>query len=164
MELYREMAAQKGLEMTYESASSLASVVGDREALEEVFTNLLSNAIAYTPAGGAIRVREGRRGDYIWVEVSDTGVGISPDAIPKIFDRFYRVKDERTRHVVGTGLGLPIVKGIMEAHLGVVEVESEPGEGSTFRVLIPETPVAMETRGEEVNEEMSDEARRVGEA
>ena len=94
-------------------------------------------------------MRAGKRGAYLWVEVIDSGVGIPPEVISKIFDRFYRVKDERTRHVVGTGLGLPIVKGIVEAHLGVVEVQSEPGQGSTFRVLIPEAPHGMHARGQD---------------
>jgi PAS domain S-box-containing protein len=136
--LFRELADKKGLRLDREPFPHPLVVVGDGGSLEEVFTNLLSNAIAYTPAGGEIRVRGGSRGGYIWVEVRDTGVGIPAEAVPKIFDRFYRVKDEKTRHVVGTGLGLPIVKGIVEAHLGTVEVESEPGKGSTFRVLIPE--------------------------
>lgn len=164
VELYREMAVEKGLGLTYEPSPSLPCVVGDRDALEEVFTNLLSNAIAYTPSGGEIKVTQGKRGDYVCVDVSDTGVGIPPEAIPKIFDRFYRVKDERTRHVVGTGLGLPIVKGIVEAHLGFVEVESEPGKGSTFRVLIPESAVATEGLGEEPMGEARGETSRGREA
>lgn len=135
---YREMACRKGLALGWEASHGPMWVVGNAGALEEVFSNLLSNAIAYTPEGGTIRVCMGRRGGYVCVEVADTGVGIPAECIPRIFDRFYRVRDERTRHVVGTGLGLPIVKGIVEAHLGAVEVESSPGRGSTFRVLIPE--------------------------
>lgn len=71
------------------------------------------------------------------VEVEDTGLGIPPDCVPRIFDRFFRVRDERTRHVLGTGLGLPIVKGIVEAHLGAVEVDSTPGQGSTLQSAHP---------------------------
>jgi two-component system phosphate regulon sensor histidine kinase PhoR len=69
--------------------------------------------------------------------VTDTGVGIPASEIPKIFDKFYRVKDPKTRKVMGTGLGLSIVKGIIEAHNGTIKVESTPGKGTTFRVLLP---------------------------
>jgi PAS domain S-box-containing protein len=130
-------AAEKGVRLRLDPPAALPLVVGDGAALEEVFTNLVSNAIAYTPAGGEVRVRAGIRGGYVWTEVTDTGIGIPAQALPRIFDRFYRVKDERARQVVGTGLGLPIVKGIVEAHLGTIEVESTHGEGSVFRVLLP---------------------------
>jgi signal transduction histidine kinase len=69
--------------------------------------------------------------------VSDTGVGIEPEEIPKIFDKFYRIKDQRTRHVRGSGLGLALVKEIVESHCGTLEVKSRPGLGTTFRVLLP---------------------------
>jgi two-component system phosphate regulon sensor histidine kinase PhoR len=145
---YREMAAGKGQSLVCEPPGEPLWVVGDASALEEVFCNLLSNAVSYTPEGGNIRVCMAKRGGYVCVEVADTGVGIPPECIPRIFDKFYRVRDERTRNVVGTGLGLPIVKGIVEAHLGAVEVESKPGEGSKFRVLIPEAscPVLRSSR------------------
>jgi two-component system phosphate regulon sensor histidine kinase PhoR len=71
------------------------------------------------------------------VRISDTGIGIEPEEIPKIFDKFYRVKNPKARQIIGTGLGLALVKGIVEAHRGTVEVESRLGEGSTFRVLLP---------------------------
>ena len=71
------------------------------------------------------------------IKISDTGVGIPESEIPKIFDKFYRVKDPKTRKVMGTGLGLSIVKGIIEAHNGTIEVESVQGEGTTFRILLP---------------------------
>ena len=73
------------------------------------------------------------------MRVSDTGVGIAAEEVPKIFDKFYRVKHPQTRQVIGTGLGLSIVKGVIEAHRGSVEVESKPGVGTTFRVLLPAT-------------------------
>jgi signal transduction histidine kinase len=97
----------------------------------------VSNGINYTPQGGTITIRSSVEGDYIKVEVSDTGVGINPEDLPKVFDRFYRVRSEQTRHVVGTGLGLAVTKAIMEAHLGSVEVKSEIGKGSTFSVFLP---------------------------
>ena len=115
----------------------LPPVRADRRSLEEVFTNLVSNAINYSPDGGEVTVSGLSHGDYLEVRISDTGIGIEPEEIPKIFDKFYRVKHPRTRQTIGTGLGLAIVKGIVEAHRGTVEVESQLGAGSTFRVLLP---------------------------
>jgi two-component system phosphate regulon sensor histidine kinase PhoR len=115
----------------------LPLVQAHARSMEEVFTNLISNAINYSPDGGTVTVSAIPQGEYLEVRVSDTGVGIEPEEIPKIFDKFYRVKHPQTRQVIGTGLGLAIVKGIIEAHRGSVEVESEPGIGTTFRVLLP---------------------------
>jgi len=75
--------------------------------------------------------------DSVEIQVSDTGVGIPPEELPKIFDRFYRVKNPKTRHISGTGLGLSLVKGIVEAYHGRIEVKSVPNMGTTFRVLLP---------------------------
>jgi signal transduction histidine kinase len=105
--------------------------------MEEVFNNLISNAINYSPDGGRVTVTAISHGDYLEVRVSDTGVGIAPEEVPKIFDKFYRSKHPKTRQVIGTGLGLAIVKGVVEAHRGSVRIESELGVGTTFRVLLP---------------------------
>jgi two-component system, OmpR family, phosphate regulon sensor histidine kinase PhoR len=115
----------------------LPLIQADRRSMEEVFMNLLSNAINYSPNGGEVRVSAVSRGDYLEVLVSDTGVGIDPEEVPKIFDKFYRAKHPQTRQVIGTGLGLAIVKNIVEAHRGSVQVESQPGVGTTFRVVLP---------------------------
>ena len=109
----------------------------DRENMEQVFINLISNAINYTPQGGRVEVRATTEGDHLCVEVSDTGIGIPEEDLPRIFDKFYRVKSDQTRHITGTGLGLSIVKGIVEAHFGSVRVRSRVGKGSTFTVLLP---------------------------
>ena len=89
------------------------------------------------PRGGDIVVSAVSSGKFLEVCVSDTGVGIDPEEISKIFDKFYRIKDPRTRHVRGSGLGLAIVKAIVESHGGCVEVTSRLGKGTTFRVLLP---------------------------
>jgi signal transduction histidine kinase len=112
--------------------------LGDRDNLERVFTNLLSNAIKYTPAGGKILIEVCSDGDYVKTVVQDTGIGISQEDLPRIFDKFSRVRSEKTRGIVGTGLGLSIVKGIVEAHLGSISVESEEGTGTTVTVLLPQ--------------------------
>jgi signal transduction histidine kinase len=119
-------------------------VQADRRNMEEVFTNLVSNAINYTPVGGTVTVSAIPYEEYLEVRVSDTGVGIDSEEITKIFDKFYRVKHPETRQVIGTGLGLSIVKGVVEAHRGSVDVESEPGVGTTFRVLLPTISGAKE--------------------
>ncbi len=115
----------------------LPTFTSDPLSLESIIGNLISNAINYTPEGGAISVRIENVGDNVRIDVQDNGFGIEAKNIGKIFDRFYRIKNEKTRFITGTGLGLPIVKGLVEAMGGSISVESEPGRGSTFTVLIP---------------------------
>jgi signal transduction histidine kinase len=105
--------------------------------MEQVFTNLFSNAINYTPQGGRITVTGKATSDFVTIAVADNGFGIPRDELPLIFERFYRAKNEKTRNIVGTGLGLPIVKSIVEAHNGTIKAESTEGVGSTFSVRLP---------------------------
>ena len=111
----------------------------DAERLGQVMDNLLSNAVKYTPDGGRVTVRLRTAGEHALLWVSDTGVGIPPEQIPALFHKFHRVPGETTRAIRGTGLGLMIVKEIVEAHGGLVRVESEgvPGRGTTFVVSLP---------------------------
>jgi len=119
-------------------ATPLPLVNADPLALESIFGNLITNAINYTPEGGRIRVSAGTAGIHLRVQVADTGFGIAAAHLDKIFERFYRVKDDKTRFITGTGLGLPIVKGLVDAMGGTIEVESAPGRGSTFTVALPQ--------------------------
>ncbi|RJR38595.1 MAG: response regulator [Desulfobacteraceae bacterium] len=112
-------------------------IQADPKSLEEIFNNLITNAINYSPDGGKVNVAAAGHGEYVQILVEDTGVGIDPVELPKIFDKFYRVKHPKTRQVTGTGLGLAIVKGAVEAHHGSIDVESAPGKGTTFRILLP---------------------------
>jgi len=130
-------AREKGLEISLESPDRLNPVLANRRNMEEVVSNLITNAIKYSPRGGRITVSAGAESGYVVIRVSDTGIGIPEEELDKIFNRFYRVKDERTRYVNGTGLGLSIVKSIVEAHHGNIQVKSRPGEGSTFIVYLP---------------------------
>lgn len=130
-------AESQGVQLELRAEPGLPLVQADARGMEEVFGNLISNAINYSPDGGAVTVTVARQGDSLEVIVRDSGVGIDPEEVPKIFDKFYRVKHPRTRQVIGTGLGLAIVKGIIESHRGSVEVQSRPGVGSAFRVLLP---------------------------
>ncbi len=115
----------------------LPNMSADPIALESIFGNLITNAIKYTPEGGKVRVDAERAGVNIRVRVIDNGYGMAEKHLEKIFERFYRVKDDNTRYINGTGLGLPIVKGLLDSMGGIVEVESTPGEGSVFTVLLP---------------------------
>jgi two-component system, OmpR family, phosphate regulon sensor histidine kinase PhoR len=120
--------------------SPLPEIQADPLALESIFGNLIANAITYTPDGGSIRVEVDMAGVNVRARVIDNGIGIPEKHLTQIFERFYRVKDEATRYITGTGLGLPIVKGLLDAMGGIIEVQSTPGEGSVFTVLLPATP------------------------
>jgi len=137
VELMEGEARAKEISLDPRFDASLPPVLGDRGNLEGVFTNLVSNAIKYTPQGGTVRIAVSPDGDYVKTVVRDTGIGISKEDLPRIFDKFARVTSEKTRGIVGTGLGLSIVKSIVEAHLGSISVESEEGKGTTVIVLLP---------------------------
>ena len=115
----------------------LRPVQADPKNMEEVINNLLSNAINYSPNGGTVTIRAVGLGEFMEIEITDTGVGIPEEELPKIFDKFYRVKHPETRKVIGTGLGLAIVKSVVEAHHGTIEVRSSLGKGSAFRIRLP---------------------------
>jgi signal transduction histidine kinase len=117
-----------------ESAVGTLIVSGDAARLEQVAANLIDNAVKYTPSGGAVEISL-RRNAHAVLKVRDTGVGIAPDEIPRIWDRLFR--GDRSRTERGLGLGLSLVKAIVEAHGGTVTVESDAGKGSTFAVSLP---------------------------
>lgn len=117
----------------------VTSLVGDPQHLARVFVNFLSNAIKYTPEGGEIRVGVRKDGDTAVATVSDTGCGIPAEDVPKLFQEFFRANDPINQEVRGTGLGLALVKRIIEAHHGQVRVASEKGRGTTFTITLPLT-------------------------
>ena len=129
-------AKEKNISLSLKKAT-LPLINADAKSMEEVFSNLITNAINYTPEGGNITLAGEVSGDFVHISISDTGYGIVPDELPRIFERFYRVKNDKTRNIVGTGLGLPIVKSIVEAHNGTIKAESTEGVGSTFSVRLP---------------------------
>jgi PAS domain S-box-containing protein len=137
VDLMRAEADAKKLDLQLSGPSKLPLIGADRNSMEGIFTNLISNAIKYTPEGGKIEVTLSEEGGFVKAVVSDTGIGIKKEDLPRIFDRFFRVKTAETRQIVGTGLGLSIVKSIVDAHLGSISVESEEGGGTTFTVLLP---------------------------
>jgi signal transduction histidine kinase len=132
------MVTNKNLEVVLHNPALFRLLgVTDPKNIEEILNNLLTNAVNYSPEGGTVRVTARGVGPFAEIKVTDTGIGIDPQELPKIFDRFYRVKHPKTRQVTGTGLGLSIVKGIVEAYGGSIHVESVPDQGTTFTVLLP---------------------------
>ena len=125
-------AGQKDITVSLQLPEAPIDALGDRDRLKQVMVNLIDNGIKYTPQGGRITISVLKERDKVRISVADTGYGIAKEHLPRIFERFYRVDKERSREAGGTGLGLAIVKHIIEAHESTVEVESEPGKGSTF--------------------------------
>lgn len=131
-------AELRDVHLYYEAVED-AQVMGNRIRLEQAFVNLITNAIKFNRPGGEVRVEAGRTPDgKVRVAVSDTGIGIPSEDLPRIFERFYRVDKARSREVGGTGLGLSIVRHVVEQMHGTVTVESQLGKGSRFTVLLPE--------------------------
>ncbi len=139
------LAAQAGVAIAADVEPGLQPVQGDVAGLRQLVGNLLSNAVRYTPRGGAVTVRLRRAGAGLRLEVEDTGIGIPKDDLPRIFEEFFRSANARGHTSDGTGLGLSIVRAVVEQHGGKVLVESEPGRGTRFTVELPLELVATTT-------------------
>jgi two-component system phosphate regulon sensor histidine kinase PhoR len=136
-DLVRPIAEKAGVALRLEPIADGLEVWCDREAVDQVLSNLLENAIKYTSAGGSVSVGARSREHAVEVFVRDTGIGIPAEDLPRLFERFYRVDKARSRELGGTGLGLAIVKHLVAAHNGTVRVESVPQQGSTFYFTLP---------------------------
>ncbi|MGE5586356.1 MAG: two-component system histidine kinase PnpS [Bacillota bacterium] len=136
--IVHDKAQQRDIDITVDIDPAFPPVAADEALLVQVFVNLLDNAVKYTPEGGHVRVNACRVEGATRVDVSDTGIGIGPEHLPRVFERFYRIDKARSRQLGGTGLGLSIVKHIVERHGGQVSVASVPGEGSTFSFTLPD--------------------------
>jgi two-component system heavy metal sensor histidine kinase CusS len=137
-EYYDAAATEAGVELRLESAANLHADV-DKALLQRALGNLVSNALAHCSAGDRIQLRAVRQNGTVRLEVHDSGAGIPPDALPRVFDRFYRADPARSRHAGGAGLGLAIVQQIVFLHGGTVEISSEPGRGTTVSVVLPQS-------------------------
>lgn len=131
------VAKSKRISLTMEPPLDPVRLSADPDGLRTILDNLLDNAINYTPEGGRVTVRWGRHEDSAFIEVADTGIGIPPEHLSRVFERFHRVDKARSRERGGTGLGLAIVKHLVRVFKGRVEVESEVDRGSTFRITLP---------------------------
>jgi signal transduction histidine kinase len=130
------LAQDKGVKFAVDAKDDV-NVSGDKVKLRQLFTNILENAVRYTPAGGKISVSLLEKESNAVVSISDNGIGIPPEHVPHIFERFHRVDKARARADGGVGLGLAIAKIIAESHKGKIEVENELKNGTTFIVSIP---------------------------
>ena len=130
-------AQNHGHTLTLDCPEDLPYVNGDRERLEQVIMNIVSNAIKYTADGGKIDITAGTRGNHVFVRVSDNGIGIPEKDLPRLFERFYRVDKARSRESGGTGLGLSIAREILSQHKGDIRIESVYGEGTDVTITLP---------------------------
>ncbi len=136
---YSRLAQDKGIRLEVDDNARGILALADRRAMEQIVGNLLDNAIKYCPHGATVHLRPDVQGDKVRMTVSDTGPGIPPQHLPRLFERFYRVDAGRSRELGGTGLGLAIVKHLVEAMGGTVSVESEAGLGTIFSFTLPRT-------------------------
>jgi len=137
VEATRISAAREGITLSVEVASEPLWVWGNERRLRQVLDNLISNGIKYNHPRGWVKVQAHREDGHIAILVSDSGIGIPVEEQSRIFERLYRVQSPETEGIEGTGLGLAIVKSVVERHKGRIWVESAPGQGSTFTILLP---------------------------
>jgi two-component system, OmpR family, phosphate regulon sensor histidine kinase PhoR len=141
----KPLADEKSISLQYQGpTASMPEVFGDRNLIEQVLINLLSNAIKYSPKGAWARVGVVQRNGSVAVQVQDNGLGIPKESLPRLFEKFYRVRCDDRKDIIGTGLGLSLVKQIIDVHQGTINVESEHGKGSTFTFTIPVLKAGME--------------------
>lgn len=133
----RASAEKKGITLVVSADPSTGEILGDAEGLADLMNNLLSNAIRYTPSGGRVEFRLRQEGDGVAIEVADTGIGIRQEDLPKIYEEFYRSKAAREAVPEGSGLGMAIVKAVVDRHGGAIAVESAVGKGTRVTITIP---------------------------
>ncbi|RMD95121.1 MAG: PAS domain-containing protein, partial [Calditrichaeota bacterium] len=140
LEYNGQLANKKNIQVEIKAPPHISEVMVDKDMMEQVVLNLFSNAVKYSPENARITIRVFENKNTVGFEVEDTGYGIPENALPRIFDKFYRVSDnEQVQEVQGSGLGLALVKQIVEIHNGDIRVQSSVGEGSTFTVTLPKT-------------------------
>jgi two-component system phosphate regulon sensor histidine kinase PhoR len=135
VELIKPLALEKGIKIEKKSIDSDYKIFGERDLIKEVFINLITNGVKYNQNQGSVSINFRKNGDYIAVDITDTGIGISEDELNRLGEEFYRVKREGIAS--GSGLGLAIVKKILDIHNGRLEIQSKINQGSTFTVYLP---------------------------
>jgi signal transduction histidine kinase len=139
------VAGKKGISLETRIAPAASVIEADRTALEQILLNLVENALRHTPEGGKITIATAEARNGVGLTVADTGTGIAPEHLPRIFERFYRADSGRSREAGGTGLGLAIVKHLVEAHGGSVSADSVVGSGTTIRIFFPEVATTAQS-------------------
>ena len=137
LELFQIDINKKGIEVIFNKDESGNCINADYDEITRLFTNLISNAIKYNRDQGSISINISVSDNYLTTEIKDTGIGLKPEEKNKLFREFFRAKNEKTKNISGTGLGLSIVRRIVNSYSGKIEVESEFGEGTTFKVYLP---------------------------
>lgn len=148
-ETMEPLAREKSITLVETLSETLPPIEADRTKLRRILVNLLSNALKFTPKGGRVELRAEQTGGQMFIAVADTGVGIAPEDVERLFDKYEQTRSRATRGEKGTGLGLYITKQLVELHGGEIKVTSEPGTGSTFSFTLP---IAHDTEGSKDNE------------
>jgi len=137
LELFQLDIKKKGIGVVIENEENIQFLSGDKDEITRLFTNLISNGIKYNKQNGLLKIKFCNENDYIVTEIKDSGIGMRPDEKAKLFHEFFRAKNEFTKDISGTGLGLSIVKRIVDSYAGKIEVNSDYGSGTAFRVFLP---------------------------
>ena len=138
MDAFQPMSIQKSVEI-YLNCQQEVTIMADKKEIEIALNNLISNAIKYNKDGGRVDVSIGIENNHAIIKVSDTGIGMKPEDVNRLFEDFVRIRTDETRDISGSGLGLSIVKKILDVYGATIQVESQPGEGSSFSIIFPET-------------------------
>lgn len=153
--MQEDAARRRSITIEVDVADDTGVVLGDRNRLPQVFNNLLNNAIKYNRQGGTVWLSARGDGDSVRITVRDNGRGVPAQDLPRVFDAFYRADENSAAKIEGTGLGLSVVKGVVDKHGGQITVESEPDQGTTFQVTLPRDPTTVQpsdTPGETADE------------
>jgi signal transduction histidine kinase len=137
VEFLQPVSEESNISLKLDTPTGSDVVLGDEESLEQVFLNIINNAILYNKPSGSVTISIKENTDFIQVDIEDTGVGIAPEHLPYIFDQFYQIDRSKREGDKGSGLGLTIAQKIVKAHGGSIQVSSELGEGTVFSVLLP---------------------------
>ncbi|HMN31196.1 MAG TPA: ATP-binding protein [Caldilineaceae bacterium] len=152
---FEPIAARLGIALTMKLPTPLPILYADEDRLIQVLTNLLDNALKFTPRGGSVTVEAGEEGDAVWVRVSDTGVGIAPDELPYLFQQFYRGAASRPPEKQGMGLGLTLCREIIAAHGGEIAVTSSVGQGTQVTFWLPKRADGTKGLSAQLNHEVA---------
>jgi signal transduction histidine kinase len=147
LRLFAERAGRHNLRLQADLASDLPLLAADRQMMRQILNNLLSNAVKFTLEGGAITVRTGRTSESIWLAVEDSGIGMAPEDIPKALTPYMQIDSAQNREHRGTGLGLPLVKALVELHGGSLMIDSAPGVGTTITLFFPMSRIVTPAEG-----------------